>query len=77
MSGPEPPVPENEGADIVPDIEEPDVGVEESADPVQRLVAILIMVVTLAGAGAAYLQIQAGDREGVANQRPRSTRFGR
>jgi tetratricopeptide (TPR) repeat protein len=62
-------VPEDEAADTVPDVEEPDVGVDESADPVQRLVAILIMVVTLAGAGVAYLQIQAGDREGVANRR--------
>jgi hypothetical protein len=42
--------------------------VVEIADPLQRLVAVLIMVVTLIGAGVAFLQTQAGNRESVANR---------
>ncbi len=40
----------------------------ETTDPIQRLVAILIMVVTLMGAGVAFLQTQSGDREAAANR---------
>ena len=42
--------------------------VDETADPLQRLVAILIMAVTLIAAGVAFLQTQAGNRESVANR---------
>jgi hypothetical protein len=54
----------SEQTGIEPDAEE----AEETTDATQRLVAILIMLVTLTGAGVAFLQTQAGDREAVANR---------
>jgi hypothetical protein len=42
---------------------------DEATDPIQRAVAVLIMVVTVMGAGVAFLQTQAGDREAVAGRR--------